>query len=325
MHCGKSYLTRLFKSYLTPFFLALALAGCAARPPSGDAFVFGVMGDTPYNDREETHFVKMLQRMDGEPLAFIVHVGDIKAGGNSPCTDALFAKRRAQLDRSKHAIVYTPGDNEWTDCRRKSNGAMDPLERLARLREMFFADRWSLGTNRIETQVQDDRAAPCGSYPENRAWTRGRIRFVTLNIPGSDNNVGFDKASDDEAACRNEANRRWLERAVGESMDSGTRALVVAIQANPWDTKKPVFKAFLAQLERAARRLGKPLLFVHGDTHTYRVDAPFADAGGPIMNLTRLETYGSPFVGWVKVTVDPERPDVFTFEPKTQAFVPPAL
>jgi hypothetical protein len=43
------------------------------------------------------------------------------------------------------------------------------------------------------------------------------------------------------------------------------------------------------------------------------------------MNLTRLETYGSPFVGWVKVTVDPERPDVFTFEPKTEAFVPPTL
>ena len=325
MLSGKPYLTRFSKSYLTPFLVALLLAGCAARPPSGEAFVFGVMGDTPYNDREEAHFVKMLERMDGEPLAFIVHVGDIKGGGKSPCTDALFAKRRAQFDRSKHAIVYTPGDNEWTDCRRKGNGAMDPLERLAKLREVFFADRWSLGMERIETRVQDDRVAPCGAYPENRAWVRGRIRFATLNIPGSDNNVGFDKASDDEAACRNEANRRWLERAVEESRDSSTRALVVAIQANPWDTKKPVFKAFLAQLEGAARRLAKPVLFVHGDTHTYRVDAPFSDAGGPIMNLTRLETYGSPFVGWVKVTVDPERPDVFTFEPKTEAFVPPGL
>jgi hypothetical protein len=324
MPSGKSYLTP-FNLYLTPFFLAALLTGCAVRPPSGEAFVFGVMGDTPYNDREEAHFVKMLERMDGEPLAFIVHVGDIKSGG-SPCTDALFAKRRAQLDRSKHAIVYTPGDNEWTDCRRKGARAVDPLERLAKLREVFFADRWSLGVERIETRVQDDRVAPCGAYPENRAWMRGRIRFVTLNIPGSNNNVGFDKASDDEAACRNDANRRWLERAVAESEGADTRALVVAIQANPWFTKKPVYKAFLAQVEDSARRLHKPLLFVHGDTHTYRVDTPFKDASGePIANLTRLETYGSPFVGWVKVTVDPERPDVFTFEPKTEAFVPPAL
>ena len=313
------------KSYLTPLFLAaLALGGCASRPPSGEAFVFGVMGDTPYNDREEAHFVKMLERMGGEPLAFIVHVGDIKAGGNAPCTDALFAKRRAQLDRSRHALVYTPGDNEWTDCRRATNGAMDPLERLAKLREVFFADRWSLGVERIETLVQDDRVAPCAAYPENRAWTRARIRFVTLNIPGSNNNVGFDKASDDEAACRNAANQRWLARAVEESEDEGTRALVVAIQANPWDTRKPVFKDFLAQLQEAARRLRKPVLFVHGDTHTYRVDTPFSDANGaPVLNLTRLETYGSPFVGWVKVTVDPQSPEVFRFEPKAEAFVPP--
>ena len=322
-----SYLTPHIKSYLTPLILAaLLLGGCAVHPPAGGGFVFGVMGDTPYNDREEAHFVKMLERMGGEPLAFIVHVGDIKAGSNSPCTDELFAKRRAQLDRSRHAIVYTPGDNEWTDCRRKTNGGTDPLERLAALRRVFFADRWSLGVERIETRVQEDRQAPCGAYPENRAWMRARIRFVTLNIPGSDNNVGFDKASDDEAACRNGANRRWLARAVDDSADASTRALVVAIQANPWDTRKPVYKDFLAQLQEAARRLSKPILFVHGDTHTYRVDTPFTDAlGQPVFNLVRLETYGSPVVGWVKVTVDPDRPEVFTFEPKTEAFVPPQL
>jgi hypothetical protein len=316
-----SYLTRLFKLYLTP--LIFLLAGCAVRAPTGEGFVFGVMGDTPYNEREEAHFVRMLERMGEEPLAFIVHVGDIKAGSNAPCTDALFEKRRAQLDRSRHALVYTPGDNEWTDCRRSSNGAADPIERLARLREVFFADRWSLGVERIETRVQDDRVAPCGAYPENRAWTRGRVRFVTLNIPGSDNNVGFDPASDAEALCRNAANRRWLARAVDESEGADTRALVVSIQANPWDTKKAVFKDFLAQLAQAARRLRKPLLFVHGDTHIYRVDTPFSDAAGTIMNLTRLETYGSPFVGWVRVTVDPQRPEVFTFQPRTEAFVPP--
>src|SRR5260221_10690036 len=129
------------RSSRTPLFRPAWGAGCARRRPSGETFVSAVMGDTPYNDREEAHLVKMLERMDGEPLAFIVHVGDIKAGGNSPCTDALFEKRRAELDPSKHAIVYTPGDNQWTDCRRKSNGAMDPLERLAKLRQVFFPHR----------------------------------------------------------------------------------------------------------------------------------------------------------------------------------------
>jgi hypothetical protein len=255
-------------------------------------------------------------------VELVLHSGDIHSGAGY-CTLAYDQRILDLWAEFRDPLVYTPGDNEWTDCRRKSNGAMDPLERLGKLRQVFFADGWSLGAERMETRVQDDRAPPCGAYPENRAWVRGGVRFVTLNIPGSNNNVGFDKASDDEAECRDAANRRWLARAVEESGGADTRALVVAIQANPWDTKKPVFKDFLAQMQEAARRLKKPVLFVHGDTHTYRVDTPFSDAGGTVFNLTRLETYGSPFVGWVKVTVDPGRPEVFTFDPKTEAFVPP--
>jgi len=35
-------------------------------------------------------------------------------------------------------VVYTPGENEWTDCHRANNGAYDPLERLSALRQVFF-------------------------------------------------------------------------------------------------------------------------------------------------------------------------------------------
>lgn len=303
---------------------ALLLASCAAPAPGPDAFVFGVLGDAPYSDAEEPKFLEMMRRIDGEPLAFLVHIGDFKAGSGSPCTDALFERRRAQLDASAHPLVLTPGDNDWTDCRRKSNGGFDPIERLARLRQLFFADRQSLGRHRIETLAQDQCLAPpvagcgCAAHPENRQWTYSGVRFVTLNIPGSDNNVGFDPANDEEARCRNEANRQWLERAVRESASPQTRALVVATQADPWATRKPVYRDFLRQMEDAARELAKPVLFVHGDSHTYRADTPFATA-----NPQRLETFGSPFVGWVKVTVDPQSTGIFRFEPKLFALVPP--
>jgi hypothetical protein len=32
--------------------------------------------------------------------------------------------------------------------------------------------------------------------------------------------------------------------------------------------------------------------------------------------VTRLETFGSPFLGWVKVTIDPTNPDVFKLDPR---------
>jgi len=308
--------------------IVLTLAGCAAGPPHPGAFAFAVLGDTPYSDAEETRYLEMLGAIDREPLAFVVHVGDFKGGG--PCSDALYERRRRQFDASAHPFVYTPGDNEWTDCRRANMGSMDPIERLARLRQVFFADRWSLGRARVETLAQDQCIDPgplgcrCPAHPENRFWSRTGVRFVTLNIPGSDNNVGFDAASDAEARCRDEANALWLEQAVRASERSETRALVIAIQANPWDSKKPVYRPFLAQVQAAAARLKKPVLLIHGDSHTQRVDTPFADPmGNPVLNITRLETYGSPFVGWVKVSVDPDEPEVFHFEPKLKAFVPP--
>ena len=302
--------------------LVCILAACATRAPHPEAFTFAVLGDTPYNDAEEREFLAMIDRINGEPLAFVLHIGDFKGGGD--CSDALYARRKGQFDSFAHPLVYTPGDNEWTDCRRSYMGSMDPLERLARLRQMFFADRFSLGAKRMETAAQDQCLAPpvdgcgCAAYPENRAWEHAGVRFVTLNVPGSDNNVGFDTASDAEAKCRDAANAQWLERSVRAAEDPATRALVIALQADPFEARKPaVYRALLAQVEASAARVRKPVLFIHGDSHTYRVDTPFT---API---TRLETYGSPFVGWVKVTVDSTRPDLFRFEPMLQRLVMP--
>jgi len=299
---------------------ALLLAGCAAKPPGPDAFVFGVLGDTPYTEREDAEFLSMIRRINQEDLAFSIHVGDFK--GSGACSDELFRKRLAEFNSFAAPLIYTPGDNEWTDCRRRHMGSGDPLDALARLRRTFFSEARSLGEVKIDTAMQLACEAPppsgCGcAFPENRQWVHGHVVFVTLNVPGSDNNVGHDAASDAEARCRDAANAQWLDRAAALAAGAGMRALVIAIQANVWDSKKPVYDALRRQVESLYGRLGKPILFIHGDTHLYRVDYPFA------VPIRRLETYGSPFVGWVRVTVDPSKPELFTFEPRLHKFVPP--
>ena len=40
--------------------VAIAITGCALRPPQPDTFSFAVMGDTPYNDREEQLMLGMI-------------------------------------------------------------------------------------------------------------------------------------------------------------------------------------------------------------------------------------------------------------------------
>lgn len=307
----------------------LLASGCAVQAPHPDAFTFAVMGDTQYNEAEEAEFTRMMRRIDGADLAFVVHVGDF-VGGTQRCSDEMFARRRAEYDASAHPFLYVPGDNEWVDCRAPERGGHDPLERLARLRELFFADRFSLGRRRIETFVQSQCVTPalggcaCGPLPENRFWTRAGVRFVTLNVAGSQNNRGRDKAWEEDAGCRDEANRQWLAQAVNASARSETRALVIVFHANPWDFGARPYRALVRQLADAARTLRKPVLVVHGDTHIQRVDTPFADSlGNTILNLTRLETYGSPFLGWIEVDVDPDDPQVFRFRPKLQRLVGP--
>jgi hypothetical protein len=305
---------------LVALLVTVFASGCATRPSHPDAFAFGVMGDTPYTAAEEPVFLAMMARMDAEDLAFVVHVGDIAGGG--ACADELYAKRRAQFDASAHPLVYTPGDNEWTDCRGVKR---DPLERLAKLRQVFFPDRFSLGRKRLELFVQEgcvrEGVTPCEcpALPENRFWTRGGVRFVTLHVVGSNNNVGFDPDNDREARCREEANAAWLEYVLRASLRSQTRGLVIFVHANPLEGKNEVYRGLVEHVRDAARRLKRPVLFVHGDTHVYRIDTPVKDSlGNPVIDITRLEVYGSPFVGWARVTVDPDDPLVFSIRPHLQ-------
>src|SRR5215203_4200337 len=111
-------------------------------------FEIGIIGDIPYNLEEQRKTDVLFRQMNGQKLAFVVHVGDIKSG-DSPCTDEIFFRERERFENSANPLVYVPGDNEWTDC---GNTGYDLAERLLthkedleRLREIFFVGEESLG------------------------------------------------------------------------------------------------------------------------------------------------------------------------------------
>jgi hypothetical protein len=60
-----------------------------------------------------------------------MHLGDMKSGGES-CTDELLKEHKAVINQVYPGkIIYTPGDNEWTDCDRDTlTYSFDELERL---------------------------------------------------------------------------------------------------------------------------------------------------------------------------------------------------
>ena len=88
-------------------------------------------------------------------------------------------------------------------------------------------------------------------------------------------------------------------------------------------SKSPGFKDFLTTLRNEAIAFGNPVVYVHGDTHYFRIDKPLLDKDGKrLENFTRVETFGDNAanglndVQWVKVLVDPDSRDVFAFQPQ---------
>jgi hypothetical protein len=75
------------------------------------------------------------------------------------------------------------------------------------------------------------------------------------------------------------------------------------------------FRNFMAQLVKETEQFGGQVLFVHGDTHFFKLDKPLYSPTKLLPNFTRLQTFGSPSLHWVKVHVDVKSADVFRIEP----------
>ncbi|MCB1960779.1 MAG: hypothetical protein KDE68_09715 [Rhodocyclaceae bacterium] len=277
---------------------------------------FAIIGDSPYSDYERRHLPGMLADISVTKPAFILHVGDIKSG-TSYCSDEMYADRLALFNSVPAPLIYTPGDNEWTDCHRLPAGSFEPTERLAHLRKVFFSQPRSLGSETTAVRRQSDfpRARP---FPENLRWEKDGIVFATLNIPGSDNNL----AQPDEHVLRALANTAWLDAAFFRARVTRARALVLVIHADLYfnayaaGTPKPAYRDFLDRLRRHVLTARHPTVLVHGDSHRMTIDQPLLDeAGKPIAKFTRIESYGYPFLGWVRVTVPANRRAPLRFTP----------
>jgi hypothetical protein len=292
--------------------LLAALALFVALGAQAETWRFAVIGDTPYTDHERRELPLMLGDIADENPAFIVHVGDFKRS-TEPCSDALFIDRQTLFNASRAPFIYVPGDNEWTDCKHVAAGHFDQRERLTRLRQLFFANPFSLGQSKIALDRQSS------AYPEHLRWRLGPVLFLTLNVPGPNNNFGPGKAPGEEFRSRNPALIEWLNEGFDLVRRDHYAGIVVVMQGNPgfkhFSAGLPHsgYRELLETLRRETLNFPGQVLVVHGDTHWQRIDHPLLPQP-KIANFTRLESFGFPFMGWVNVIIDDKLPALFRFE-----------
>jgi hypothetical protein len=304
--------------------LAASLA-LAALPAAAQPFHFVALGDMPYTlPGDYAKFDRLIAAINATQPAFSVHVGDIKSG-STPCSDEIFQKVLDQFATFAQPLLYTPGDNEWTDCHRRNNGAMDPLERLARLRAMFFADPTaSLGRTKLTVESQSRSMADrFAKFVENQRWTHNGVMFATVHVVGSNNNFEPRPGAAEEYLGRNAANIAWIDDTFARARAAGSKAVVLSWQAQTLDVTTPygvmpLASGFVDTVEavaRGAKDFPGPVLVIHGDEHEFQIGVLKDAKLKPIPNVVRLEVFGATHVQAVKVLVDPDSPGVFGFVP----------
>lgn len=240
-----------------------------------------ILADTPYSNKEK----QILQGPDGplyrlinkENPSVVMHLGDFKSGGDS-CTDDLLTEHKVLLTQIYPGkIIYTPGDNDWTDCDRMwLFYSFNELERLDYLKKLMFQT----------SPLLDNKLTLITSQPaqiENKLWINDRLAISTLHIVGTSNGrVNIRKSNQDSAIKkvdeRDKLNIAWLKNI--EENSASFDALIIGFQADIYQQEVlqspactsssletcDAFSIYRQAFKDLATRIKKPILISHGDT-----------------------------------------------------------
>lgn len=316
---------------------------------SAKSISVAVFGDWPYNPNLLKNSSLLVRSINADvDIRRVIFVGDIHSGA-MPCSgaglspapigaDPIWNKNIFDIFNSFNSpVIYTPGDNEWADCH-KTNEMMSgyPLNELASLRSLFFFQKGrTLGRVDAAVSTQAIEFEPSyqsdSQFVENVIWEDSGVIFVTLNMPGSNNDTlpwtnGFEspKAHAQEIEDRNAANMRWLDSAFERAQSKDAKAIVIALHADMWESEDGVsaYTPFIQHLASRTEFFKNPVLLVNGDSHSFKRDKPLADPRSEtgsihhtqaVPNLTRISVQGSTNnpAEWLRLTIDPSAVDVF--------------
>jgi hypothetical protein len=307
---------------------SIVLAGSApAQAQTGpNAFTFIGWGDVPYVlPGDYAKVDRLIAAMNKVKPSFSIHVGDTKAGG-TPCTDEILKKAFDQIQSAAQPVVYSVGDNEWTDCHRKDAGGFDPRERLAKVRQMYLpVPGMSLGRAPMKLESQSKLDPKFSKFVENQRFVKNGVVFVIPHIVGSNNGLeSRDSKAAEEFFERDAANMAWINDGFRLAQERGAKAVVIAFQANLYDTRRSAgtsippssgFYNTLRVISAGARAFGKPVLVMHGDHHSLELEGFRDHRWRLVPNVLRLQLWGEDKVHAMRVIVDPDMPGVFSFAP----------
>ncbi|BDT75539.1 hypothetical protein PKF022_12040 [Polynucleobacter sp. KF022] len=290
---------------------------------SSEPFKFIALGDMPYKLPDDyVRYERLISEINKKNPSFSIFIGDTKSG-STPCSDEYNQTVKGYFNQFTSPLIYSIGDNEWTDCHRMLAGSYDPIERLDNLRSTFFTTNKSFGRRQTQLTRQADIDSRYQKFVENSYWVKNQFLFVSLHIPGSNNNFERDERAKSEYYERNQANLNWIQSAFTLASSKGYLGIIFGYQADMFYTPAQAinedsgYRDTLHALSKSAQEFKKPVLLIHGDSHRLILDQPLKtlDQKYALENVLRLQIMGAEQVQAVEIKVDPKAEQPFSFIP----------
>lgn len=277
-------------------------------PAHTEPLRFATYGDMPYTDADRAFLAgPALERLAADPaIAFLVSVGDLGRPEDA-CNDAWQEQQIARWrEKFPRPVFYTPGDNDWTDCDRPKLAApVSELGRLDAVRRLYFSKPPAVDA--------DWRYSAQDGQPENAMWQRAGVQFVTVHVVGTMNGRAQIYRDDPRLAIgladtRDTANRLWLAGAFKTARANGAKAVVVAMQVDPFDPEyadlgplpnatplerclaSSAYGPICRDLVSEVATFAGPVLLIHGDSNPACLEPVVGADGGTL--FWRLNNWG---------------------------------
>ncbi|MDQ2818932.1 MAG: hypothetical protein M3Y65_00760 [Pseudomonadota bacterium] len=216
--------------------LALGLAAVLWNPAhADDNHRFGFIGHSLSRGGEKQ--LRQALKDSSEPSLSFVVIAGIK-GDKEGCTDRLYEERRDLIDEARRPIMVALAGSDWTECK-NSAGKSNAIERLNRMRELYFGEPASLGEKKLAVTRQST-SPRFRSYAENSHWNIGKVLYATLNLPAANNHFRPEAGRNNEFEDRLVANRFWLNRLFSLARTEQCEAIVLFSEGDAKTTLDPV-------------------------------------------------------------------------------------
>jgi hypothetical protein len=259
-------------------------------------------------------------------------VGDIHSGKQA-CTQSYDQGIYDQFTGLADPLVYTPGDNEWTDCRKTAQGGGlkfssgdwvdyqvgdhtggDPLDNLDLVRSLFFAtpgqtlgapigalagvDRRSCTPVGCQLRRERDLGAVRRRVRDDQIFPAARTTIKTRGSalgPRANGSAPSGSSAPPPTCVGSTERSRWRKTAARRMSSSSSRPTCGASRRPRHESGyEPIVKS----IARHAADLGGPVPDINGDSHKYRSDSPLSRRGSCVTETSPTTVGTCAFTTW---------------------------